>query len=187
MFILVLPFGLLALGGQRLMGTNLCFVFFGQSFSLMPGLPGTIIRACYYKQTLKESSLDLDVGFGGYISKMQTRIGKNVLLGCWAQVGLANIADNAVLANKVSVLSGRHQHNFSDPNANILGGEDGFVSINLGEGCFIGESSVIMADIGAYTVVGAGSVVPKPLPDYVVAVGNPAKVVKKRPRLETTN
>ena len=32
--------------------------------------------------------------------------------------------------------------------------------------------------IGKHAIVGAASVVTKPVPDYAVAVGNPAKVIK---------
>ena len=37
-----------------------------------------------------------------------------------------------------------------------------------------------MADVGKHCVVGAGSVVTKPLPDYAIAVGAPAKVIRYR-------
>jgi acetyltransferase-like isoleucine patch superfamily enzyme len=37
-----------------------------------------------------------------------------------------------------------------------------------------------MADIGNYAVLGAGSVVVKSIPDFAIAVGNPAKVIKLR-------
>ena len=40
--------------------------------------------------------------------------------------------------------------------------------------------------IGKYSVVGAGSVVTKDIPPYSVAVGNPAKVIKKRELNERT-
>jgi len=34
--------------------------------------------------------------------------------------------------------------------------------------------------IGKGTVIGAGSVVTKSIPEYSIAVGNPAKVIKRR-------
>ena len=37
-----------------------------------------------------------------------------------------------------------------------------------------------MADVGAKCIIGAGSVVVDDVEDYSVAVGNPARVVKKR-------
>ena len=34
-----------------------------------------------------------------------------------------------------------------------------------------------MADVGRHCVVGAGSVVTRPVPDYAIVVGTPAKIV----------
>lgn len=52
--------------------------------------------------------------------------------------------------------------------------------IYIGDESWIGINSVIMGNvtIGRHCVVGANSVVIEDIPDYCVAVGNPAKVVK---------
>ena len=42
-----------------------------------------------------------------------------------------------------------------------------------------GERAIIAADIGQHCVIGAGSVVTKPIPDYAIAVGVPAKVIRQ--------
>lgn len=54
--------------------------------------------------------------------------------------------------------------------------------IRIGEGSWIGASAVILdgVAIGRGCVVGAGSVVTEDIPDYGVAVGNPARVVRIR-------
>jgi virginiamycin A acetyltransferase len=44
----------------------------------------------------------------------------------------------------------------------------------------VGDNAVVMADVGCNTIIGAGSVVVRAVPDFVVAVGNPARVVKQR-------
>jgi acetyltransferase-like isoleucine patch superfamily enzyme len=44
----------------------------------------------------------------------------------------------------------------------------------------VGSAAIILADVGKHCVIGAGSVVTKPLPDYVVAAGVPARVIKSR-------
>jgi acetyltransferase-like isoleucine patch superfamily enzyme len=51
----------------------------------------------------------------------------------------------------------------------------------LGARCWIGAHVTILkgVSIGDGTVVGAGSVVTKPLPPGVIAVGNPAKVLRE--------
>ena len=50
----------------------------------------------------------------------------------------------------------------------------------LGSGCWIGANAVVMADVGTGTVVAAGAVVAKPLPDFVIAGGVPACVLRSR-------
>jgi maltose O-acetyltransferase len=47
----------------------------------------------------------------------------------------------------------------------------------VGEYCWIGESAIIMGNVGSGTTIGAGAVVVKDIPAGVVAVGNPARVV----------
>jgi acetyltransferase-like isoleucine patch superfamily enzyme len=42
------------------------------------------------------------------------------------------------------------------------------------------------ADIGEGSVVGSGTVVVKPLPPYSVAVGNPARIIRKRGEAKKT-
>ena len=64
--------------------------------------------------------------------------------------------------------------------------------VSIGEGSYIGINAVIVGNvriginavivgnvrIGRHCVVGANSVVTKDVPDYCVAVGSPAKVIK---------
>lgn len=52
----------------------------------------------------------------------------------------------------------------------------------IGNAVWIGDSVIILPGItvGNGAVIGAGSVVTKSIPPYAVAVGNPARVIKKR-------
>ena len=179
-YVLTLPFGLSSKLVYRLFGTSMVFDIFAQMFSLCPGICGTIARACFYKQTLAEAHLDLDIGFGSFVSKIETSIGPKVLITGRTTIGHAVIGEGAVIANYVSILSGRYQHNFKDPARPVLDKGDDFSRIVIGRNSFIGEHSVVMADIGANSIVGAGSIVVKPIPENAVAVGNPARVVKSR-------
>lgn len=53
-------------------------------------------------------------------------------------------------------------------------------SVTIGEGSWIGIGvAVIGASIGKHCVIGANAVVTKDIPDYSVAVGIPAKVIKR--------
>jgi galactoside O-acetyltransferase len=73
-------------------------------------------------------------------------------------------------------------HRFSDFGRPIV--EQGHIggSIDIGDDVWIGANAVILPNvrIGRGTVIGAGSVVNADVPDYSVAVGVPARVVKSR-------
>lgn len=53
--------------------------------------------------------------------------------------------------------------------------------ITIEEDCWIGANVTIMPNIviGKYSIIGAGAVVTKDVPPYSVAVGIPAKIIKK--------
>ncbi|WP_326514720.1 glycosyltransferase [Clostridium intestinale] len=89
--------------------------------------------------------------------------GKNVLLG-------------------PNVLISDHNHEYRDTNIPIIyQGIDSMKNcINIGDETWIGANSVIIGNvkIGKHCVIGSNSVVTKDIPDYCVAVGNPAKVIK---------
>jgi maltose O-acetyltransferase len=53
--------------------------------------------------------------------------------------------------------------------------------ITIGDDCWIGGNAIICpgVNIGNGCVIGAGSVVTKNIPEYSLAVGNPAKVIRK--------
>lgn len=53
-------------------------------------------------------------------------------------------------------------------------------TVEIGEGSWLGENvCVIGANVGKHCVIGANSVVTRNIPDYSVAVGVPARVVKR--------
>jgi acetyltransferase-like isoleucine patch superfamily enzyme len=56
----------------------------------------------------------------------------------------------------------------------------GKAAIHIGQRCWIGMNSLILkgVTIGANTIIGAGSVVVNDIPEGVVAVGNPARVIR---------
>jgi acetyltransferase-like isoleucine patch superfamily enzyme len=64
-----------------------------------------------------------------------------------------------------------------NPGVNVSG------NVKLAEGVEVGTGSLMIphADVGAWSVVGAGSVVTRALPANVTAVGAPAKAIKSRP------
>jgi sugar O-acyltransferase (sialic acid O-acetyltransferase NeuD family) len=56
-------------------------------------------------------------------------------------------------------------------------------NVRIGTGSEIGTGSILIphANVGEWSIVGAGALVTKPLPGNVTAVGSPAKAIKSRP------
>ena len=53
-------------------------------------------------------------------------------------------------------------------------------TVTIGSGSWIGENvSILGASIGKHCVIGANSVVTRNIPDYSVAIGSPARVIKR--------
>jgi acetyltransferase-like isoleucine patch superfamily enzyme len=163
-----------------LLKTEEPFIGTSQLISLIPGLFGNLIRSCFYEKTLKPYGQNSCVGFGTIIARCTTQIGKNVSIGLNCTIGTVTIADNVLIGSNVDILSGRYQHEFGDLNKPIKDQKLSLQMIFIGECSWIGNSTVIMANIGKHCIVGAGSVVAQDIPDYSIVVGNPAKVIKIR-------
>lgn len=92
--------------------------------------------------------------------------------------GNVTIGDNVQLTNGVIIES--HSHPFhSDYKKSRSIVEQS--SVTIGEGVVVGSRAIIMPTchyIGKYARIGAGAVVTKDVPDYAVAVGVPAKIVR---------
>lgn len=183
-WLLALPFGLPAKILHRLTGSSMLFLLGAQFMSLQPGLPGQFLRLCYYRQTLRRSSFTNEFLFLSTVAYIGAEIGDHARIGARSTVSRVRLGDHAVVSNGVNVLSGNRQHNFDDPTRDFFTENREDQLVEIGAHSFIGDGSLIMANVGHHTIVGAGSVVVKDIPDYVVAVGSPARVIKERPRPE---
>lgn len=155
------------------------FTIGAHAASAFPGVVGDYFRIAFYKLTLKRCSMYSRVSFGSFFAHADAELGKGVYIGSYCILGSCRIGDRTQIASQVQILSGRQQHS-RDSEGRISGSTEGkFEPINIGSDCWIGAGSIIMADIGPGTTIGAGSVVVRPIVAQVVAVGNPARVVKE--------
>ena len=85
------------------------------------------------------------------------------------------------------VFTGHHvyitdaNHGYEDPSLPIGHQFAPSLPVRIGGGSWLGHGAIVLpgATIGAHVVVGAGSAVTGELPDFSVAVGNPARVVRR--------
>jgi acetyltransferase-like isoleucine patch superfamily enzyme len=129
--------------------------------------------------TLKENVLiDTERPNDGYVN-----IANNVYIGTgtslFGHVGL-EIGEFSLLAQNITITP--YSHKFPDPNEMIIRQGGNCEKVTIGKDCYLGMNVSVMysGSIGDGSVIGAGSVVVKPIPPYKVAVGVPAKVIKDR-------
>jgi acetyltransferase-like isoleucine patch superfamily enzyme len=87
------------------------------------------------------------------------------------------IGDDALIGSHVSIMNGSRQHGTSRLDIPVREQSGEWPRVTIGRDTWIGDRVVIMCDVGEHCVVGAGSVVTKPVPDYAIVVGSPARVV----------
>lgn len=92
-------------------------------------------------------------------------------------VAKVTIGDNCQLAPNVAIYTAGHPVH---PDTRNSGYEYG-ISVTIGDNVWIGGNSIICPGvrIGSNTVIGAGSVVTKDIPDWVIAAGNPCRVIRE--------
>lgn len=108
------------------------------------------------------------------------RIGEHTIIGLSdVIIGPARIGDHVMFAQHVVVSGLNHGYERVDMPPKEQETERKLITIS--DHVWIGANSVVAAGvtIGKHCVIGAGSVVTKDIPDFSVAVGNPAKVIKK--------
>lgn len=107
-------------------------------------------------------------------------IGNNTLIGmCNVIIGPITIGNNVIFAQNI-VASGLN-HDYRDVNTPISLQKIIVSQITVEDDCWIAANSVITAGVtvGKHSVIAAGAVVTKDVPQYSVVAGNPAKIIKK--------
>jgi acetyltransferase-like isoleucine patch superfamily enzyme len=114
-----------------------------------------------------------------YLRLTGVKIGKGCMISLRAKIDVRR--GEIIIGNKCTITYGcvilSH-----DASASHINREDaGEGKVIIGDNVYIGVHSVILRNvkIGDNSVIGAGSVVTKDIPSNVVALGNPARVVKR--------
>jgi acetyltransferase-like isoleucine patch superfamily enzyme len=147
---------------------------------------GSVIRSCTRTDLFPYNNFEL----GNYsiiedFTTVNNAVG-DVIIGDSTIVGIGSviigpvkIGNNVMIAQNI-VMSGLN-HGYENVNLSPREQKVTCKQITISDNAWIGANSVITAGVtlGKHCIIGAGSVVTKSIPDYSVAVGNPAKVIKK--------
>ncbi len=164
----------------RWLGRDRALESSSQLLALVPGLLGQYLRRAFFIRTLAFCHPSVAVECGTFLTKAGCRLEENVYIGPKCQLGLVHVERDALLAAGVHVPSGAQTHGFDDPAVTIREQPGEQKMVRIGAGCWIGSGAIIMADVGRNSVIGAGAVVSRELPDWIVAVGAPARVIRDR-------
>lgn len=161
-------------GGDRVFGG------WSQLFSLIPGLTGVHLRHAFFRQTTRHCGLDACVSFGTIFSHSGVSIGRTAYIGNYCSIGNVTIEDDVLIASHVSIMNGCRQHGTERLDV-PLREQPGFLEpVTIGRDSWIGERATVTASVGRHCIIGAGSLVLSPVPDYCIAVGVPARVIRDR-------
>lgn len=115
--------------------------------------------------------------------KAKIAIGSNCYFGFHLSVlagGSINIGNDVLIASNVLITSENHGMN---PESKIpyMSQKLECADVSIGDGSWIGEKVSILPGvrIGKRCIVGANSVVTKSVPDYSIAAGSPARIIKR--------
>lgn len=121
--------------------------------------------------------------------KLKLSFGKNVQVNDYVHIvsmDSITIGDNVLMASHVFISDNSHGcykgcDNDSSPLVPPIQREYLTAPISIGNNTWIGEGVIIMpgVTIGEGCVIGAHSVVSRDIPQYSIAVGSPARVVKR--------
>lgn len=166
--------------GMRLLGPQRGFAGWSQALSLIPGLTGVCLRRAFYRLVLSRCGGDACIAFGAVLSHPSARLGRGVYVGPYCVLGDVTLEDDVLLGSHVSVVNGNRQHGIERLDIPIREQPGEWPRVTIGRDSWIGDRAVIQADVGRHCVVGSGAVVTRPIPDYAVAAGVPARIIRYR-------
>ena len=165
---------------RAVLGTDRALEGSTQMLSLLPGLAGEYLRRAFLARTLAHCDRSATIQFGTIFSQAGARIDANVYVGPRCHLGLVHLERDVLLAAAVHVPSGAETHGITDLDRPIREQAGARTLVRIGEGTGVGSAAVVLADVGRHCVIGAGAVVTVPIPDYAIAAGVPARIIRSR-------
>lgn len=153
------------IGKNTIVGTQVSFINFS---NIKIGSDSLVLDHVYMR-----------AGLDGYIS-----IGKGCAINSYAKIfghGGVTIGEHSQMGPDSLITTTSHDIGQSMKTE--------FKAVTVGNWAWIGAKAMILPGItiGNYAVIGAGSVVTKDIPDYAIAVGNPARIIGENEVMKESN
>jgi acetyltransferase-like isoleucine patch superfamily enzyme len=165
--------------------SDILFRTVSEALSIVPYAFGVVLRGAFYRFALRECGSNVIIEFGAIFLYRDITIGSNVLVGRYNIVHLCDFGDYVLTGERCTFLSGGqyHRHDRADVPMALQGGN--LRRTRVESDCWIGSHSVIMSDVALGAIVGAASVVTRPVEPYTIVAGNPARFLRMRGQSET--
>jgi virginiamycin A acetyltransferase len=164
----------------RVMGADRALEGSTQAWALVPGLCGQYLRRAFLSRTLHSCARTATIEFGTLFSSASASIGEHAYIGPRCHIGWAIIEQDVLVAAGVHIPSGAKTHGIDDPFTPIRDQPRLKTPVRIGAGAWVGSAAVVMAEVGRDSVIAAGAVVTKAIPDRTIAGGVPARVLRHR-------
>lgn len=164
-----------------------------------------LIRGCRYLKKFKHAGFPLYIGKNVIVYGFENiKLGKNVIIydnvyldaskfieiGDYTHIdvfttiyghGGVRIGKMCAIASGVKIYSQTNRYDF-DPKLPVIKQPRKYAEVIIGDDVWIGANAVILPGvrIGDHSIIGAGAAVTKDIPENSIAVGVPARVIKRR-------
>lgn len=118
--------------------------------------------------------------------------GKNIEIGDNSGIGInckiyntVKIGKYVMMGPEVMIIGGNHKYDRLDVPIGLQGSNP-IQPLHIGDDVWIGARATILGNvqrIGNGAIIGGGAVVTKPVPEYAIVGGNPAKIIKYRKKI----
>lgn len=151
-----------------------CGIVFGEGCVVSPQAHIYEVDGCVFGSGVK-------IGSHALLRRIELKMGSSCTVNSFAVLqGKLNIGSNVSIAPGAKLFG--ENHNFSRIDIPFKQQGNNRRGITVGDDVWIGADAVIVdgVTVGSHTVIAAGAVVTKDVPDYALVGGNPAKIIRDR-------
>ena len=114
-----------------------------------------------------------------YFNDRRSVVGRDVYVGFGVGLGRVVLGDGCLIGSRASIINGGQQHDLGPDGRLTPFDRTAAPPVRIGPQTWLGEGVIVMADVGGRCIVGAGSVVSRPVADGYLVAGNPCRPLRR--------